>query len=525
MYSLAELFAVLATYAVIRQWLLKWVHLPDEAYHQPVLFLQELQQPEILLWYLCCGCGAFLAARSMGWATWDGGSSVRIVVMIAAGVCAFAFSFYRMNYYLAEWHFWDRLLLLAFVVGIWRHPLWTGPFLAHLTVMVQQFQVPLHDFPWTDKRAPFALLMMFVAVLTISLWRRQTLSRFVALSLCLVAANYFWAGWQKLMIGWPWREDLSALFVNSYLNGWLRGMSESRVAQFDQLVEWTSPLMIVFTIATEVGAILLLTRKPVAMAVLVGCTLLHMGIFCVSGICFWKWCAVNLALVWLLWKAPPGFVTRVFQELRPAWLGLACILLAPIYARVTHFAWFDTPLSHQFDVEVVGRSGAIYPVSRGFFAPYDFTFAQNKFYYLSSDPIVVGTYGVTENLAISEDCCAVDTSAEYAELTTEHGQCESSHEREQRFGALLQVFLSNYAKEHQRQGDLDIEVVPHHIWSLGPPGQFAGQETITQIRVIRRDVSWDDDSGCRVLLRESLAGSWPPRNTLAANVVNSTERR
>jgi hypothetical protein len=206
-------------YLLFRSWLVKRIRLAEADYFEPSILWRELQHLPTLGFYAFCLLVALFAGRRLGWTAWDGGRTVRGFVMLVTVMCGWAFAAFEYNHYFDQAHLADWLLIGGLTIAVWFHPLWIGPWLAHTLSVVHQLHHPLHAYPWTDKELPFSLLILFLAIVTYGAWRPLPLARFITWSLCLIGGHYFWAGWQKLLIGWPQHEVLANLVVNAYLNG------------------------------------------------------------------------------------------------------------------------------------------------------------------------------------------------------------------------------------------------------------------------------------------------------------------
>src|SRR5205085_298314 len=93
-------------------------------------------------------------------------------------------------------------------------------------------------------------------------------------------------------------NHLSNLAVGAYVRGWLGFLPEHVVLPVAEFVRNFDRPMAVFTLVTELGALVfffLALRWARVWAFL--CFVLHLGIFALTGVCFWKWAVANIVLL------------------------------------------------------------------------------------------------------------------------------------------------------------------------------------------------------------------------------------
>jgi hypothetical protein len=160
------------------------------------------------------------------------------------------------------------------------------------------------------------------------------------------------------------------LFVASYLNGWFQDLPEARVLELADSIRSVSVPIAAATVILEVGMVALLLRPRVTLLLLGAIASMHLGIVLMSGIVFWKWLALDLALLVWLWRrrkseelgrmySLPGFV-------------ISLVLIAGIIAGFgeNRFSWWNTRWIQVFEIEAVDAAGNTYLVDYSDFAPY-----------------------------------------------------------------------------------------------------------------------------------------------------------
>ena len=154
------------------------------------------------------------------------------------------------------------------------------------------------------------------------------------------------------------------------------------------------------TLCIECGALFLFASSRTARAFLLLFTLLLGVFFLTLGYFFWKWMVLQLALWVLLFRgsdpARAAWRRDLFTRQRFAMSLIVIGGAGDGGSSPAALAWFDTPLANTIRYEAIGRSGGVYDLSPGFFAPYESHVAMGAFVVrLTPAPILATAYGVT----------------------------------------------------------------------------------------------------------------------------------
>jgi len=490
----AEVAPPLALYVALDAALGSLCRLPESAYAGPsiALPLARALAAQPLVWL----AAALLAWRRgpLLWRAWgalEHGRELRWLVGGIALVFAWSYASYDLNLYFDREHLADRALLVALAaLGCWR-PLFLLGFTPLLLAVVWQFEHPFGGYSWTDKTAPLRVLLWFCASF---LWLAASGSRradgFLFGAGCVVAAHYAVPGLEKLRLGWLGHGDLQHLMLAAWANGWLAGLDAGAIAGLARAFERVEPLLMGFTLASEVGALLFFWRRGLALALLASQVLLHAGIFAVSGICFWKWALLDLGLLALLWRLRASPAPALFGP-APLALSLALIASAPAWCKPVRLGWFDTRLAYTFRYHVVGASGRATRVAPSFFAPYDLSLAQGRFHYLSPEPALVATYGATRSPRIAAALQRARTLEDVQRLEREQGRAAGDPRAAARFDEFMRRFLSARNRRAGRQPGYTALAPPLHIWTAPRAPAPADAEPIAGLVVERVTTLWD----------------------------------
>ncbi len=487
---------LVALFVVIEGRLMAACRLPEASYYEPVIILQLARQaaaqPSALV-----GIGVLVGLAIVrgpflwrGWSELEHGRALRVLVGGLAIVFAWTFATYDINFYFGRTHVVDRALLvvLAFLT-CWR-PVFLVFFLPLLLAVIWQFEYPLGGYSWTDKNVPVRVLLLFLGTLLwLSISGARRTGPFLFAAFCLVAAHYWIPGLEKLRLGWLGHGQLHHITLAAWANGWLAGVDAAQISSVVHGVaraEWVS---LGFTIAAEAGALFFMLRRGVALALLFAWIILHAAIFAASGICFWKWALLDAGLIALLIAIGPAAATRMFG-FAPLIVSLPLISGAPYWCPPVRLGWFDTRIADTYRYTVIGESGSARRIAPSFFAPYDLTMAQNRFGYLSRYPVLVSTYGMTQDRNLAKLLLAARTSADIENLEAQLGTKLFDEAKIARFDEFLSRALAVRRKERPWY---TVVHPPAHIWTAARDPAYRREDVARHLLVDRVTTLWDGE--------------------------------
>lgn len=478
---------LIGAFLAARTLLFKGTKLPETAYFSPsILFAMVTHLPSAL----AVSAAAFFVWQGwsrLRWSELDPGIALKCFVGTIAGTLAWTFSVYDYNLYYDQGHAVERVLLVGLFVGsLWR-PVLIGPFLALVYAIVHQFDHPV-ACTWTDKRVLFDVLSLFVAFLGVRLWSpgtwpKVTANDFLYLAVILQAANYFFPGLGKLVMGWPLIERLDNLFIASYLNGWLGFLTAGQALYWArQIADWNA-VMVWSSLVLELATLFCLWNRRWCLFVLLSCIGLHAMICLTTGILFWKWIIFDAALIGLLAGRDRLTTEALFSPCR-RWASVGLIAAAPFYFDPPWLAWYDTELNEVYHLEAVTAAGQTFNIPRTLMTPYEVYFAQNKFHFLSRDRFVNGRYGTTADPRVARRLDGTPTREVAESVRNELGELEYNPKKAAAFARFVQTYFANL---NRRGISHDIPRAfhpPQHIYSVVAGPRFNGQHAVVQVRVI-----------------------------------------
>ena len=504
--ALQSALFLIGAFVAARMVLGGWTKLPEQAYFSHSILLSMCLNWRSALTLLAVGIIVWQGWSRLRWKDLDSGNTLRCFIAVIAGTLAWTFSVYDYNLYYDQGHYADRLLLIALFAGVLWRPVLIVPFTAFVYCIVHQFDQPV-PCTWTDKRALFDILSLFVGFLSLRLWTAPRwpqihFREFIYLTIVLQAANYFVPGFGKLSLGWPLIERLDNLFVASYLNGWFGFLTTEQALGWAQLIADWNVLLVWPSLVLELSALLCLWNRRVSACILIGCIGLHGMICLTTGILFWKWIILDAALIAVLYGPGRAAIEPLFAPSR-RWLSMALIVAAPFYFNSHWLAWYDTELNEVYHLEAITASGQTYHIPRTLITPYEVYFAQNKFHFLSPDKFINGRYGTTVSWQATRRLDGRPTAEIANAVREELGKVEQHDRKTAAFERFIQRYFSNLNRRGSHSVIPEWLLPPQHIYSVVPEPRFAGQEKVVMVRVIHERSLYQRDR-IETLKREVL---------------------
>lgn len=512
--ALVPTAALLVALAVVSRVLYRFAQLDEAAYRSFSISVAALRTPALLaLVFVPAGIFVWLR-RGLRWSDIPDGHLVRVLVLATAGSLALHFAFYEPNWFLAQSHLLDRSLLVALLVVAWWRPIALLPFTILAAIIASQFAVPLGRYTWNDKRVVFDAVILFcIAAGSGIIRRREGVQAFIGSVGVVLVSWYLVAGAAKIALLWPGREELAYMTRSAHLAGWLATGTANGVAD---LVAGLNGVLVPLTIAVEVAAVFLLKGRRPALAVLIATQGLHLAVFLVSGIFFWKWMVLEAALIVFFVRCD----RQILAGFGPALivLSLPFAALSPRLFGVATLAWYDTPYSVNLEFEAVGASGVVYRLAPDQLAPYDVLFAQGRLGFLARPEILVGSLGTALDWSMTSRLYQAESVEDIADVEAEFARSQYNEADAQEFDRFIRARVRRWSEQPTLHP-------PHHIWTGqaprllgGPQVGYADQEELTDVRVRMYKVWWDSDEYRRLadcVVRE-VAIDEPTRPSLVA---------
>ena len=389
---------ILILFYIAHNGLLYFSNISEEVYFNKVIFLGALSDYKFL--FLLLTVFIILIFHKIFKISWNGINEkkpVKILILIVAGTLMYKFSTYDFNHYYNSSHYIDRLILIFLYLSLWISPCFLYAFVVYLLVIIRQFELPIGAYSYTDIMPLIDVLILFVSFLIIKQFKKIDIKPFIILAVSLHASNYFIPAIAKLEISpdlyqWVFYNNISNLFVSSYINGWLSFFSEKKILETASIINFLNKPLLFFSFIIQFVSIFIFFKEKLTYVILVLFEILHIGIFLASGIFFYKWIILNLGFIFFFKQLSSKTKAQLFN-IKVAFLSFVLVIFSPLYFSPQSLAWYDTKLNNYFDVYVTDINKKSFKLGRNFLSPYDKIFAQNRFLYTLDRPIVTATFG------------------------------------------------------------------------------------------------------------------------------------
>lgn len=528
-------------FVLIDRWILTVTALPQASYSKPLLVVELLKN------LFASPLKALLSSLMLGfiivsfrhlWISWSQlnshkgkgqGQAIRIFIVFLAVILCWWFVTYDYNLYVNQSHYYDRFILITLMLLVVWRPIFILPFLLLVTSMIWQFSVPLENsYSLAQPSMPLRMLTLLVAILfaralfifTLSngsfaklfgwkllggklstklskelskkLSKKPGTNEWLFLSLCIIAAHYWGPALGKIVLVWFTYGHVFYLLPSTYANGWLAFLTPEQISTFASTLKSLDGFIVFTTLILQLGSLFLLWKRFTLFTLLACWTFFHVGIFATSGIFFWQWILIELAIVILIrsliknhWNSdsqPIPFINRNHFILSIFLIGTSIIWVNPV-----RLAWYDTPISYTFRLEATGESGQKYVLPPRFFTPYDYVFTLGKFEYLTPDPRLSIIWGSTGNRETADRLLQAKTKVDIFRLEKEIGQSHFNKNKSEVFDSFIRQFISNANQRGSKSTIFSKVQAPRQLWTFANltegKMEFDFQETITGVNV------------------------------------------
>ena len=462
--------------------------LSGEALHAPVLAValvgRILGDPLSLL------AGAVLVfavwrARLPGrpWSALQHGHELRGFLVFVCAITAWRAGTYEYNYFLDQAHYLDRALLFAMLPLVYWRPVFILPFVFLVAALNWQFSFPLGSHSWAQEYMPIRILTLSFAAFAVGGFHgRFRVGEYVFLLCCLVASHYWIPGLGKLELLWPQLEQLGNLVAATYANGWLGFLAPHEASALALAVTEVNAFLVWAALAFQVSALFLFWRQRLLLAFFGLASAFHLAVFSLSGILFWQWMLIDIALIALLaglWRGQ----TMPFCGFRYLVLGAVLVGGSAVWFKPVKLAWYDVPVSYTYRFEAIGESGRRYSLPPRFFAPFDYQTTLGNFGYLVDRPHLGIVWGASGDAKLARALAAATSVEEVFALERAFGRNRYDARRAERFDRFVKRFVSTLNRRGSEASVFGLLNPPPQLWTFGKQDAFDGGEAIASVEV------------------------------------------
>lgn len=391
----------------------------------------------------------------------------RIIVFVSAFILSWELCTYDFNYYLNSAFYFDRILLIIFPFLLFRWPSLSVFFVAIAFVYRSQFNYPVDGFDLFDKRLLFDVLILFVAHAYVQIYVANLKINFLFLVICLVASNYFVTGLSKIAISphgyeWLFENKLSDFFLNMQQRGWMQNVSIEKQTFIYTFLNKYSIVLQLIILSIEVGAIVILRNYKFTMALLIGFVTMHLAIFFVAGILFWKWIIIDVMLFVLIIKHRAASANELFTSASFK-MSIVVILSSFIWLRPYTIGWFDTKLNQFFVYEVEDNNGGKCELNKNEFNPYHQWIQYDKLLFLVNHEVLnVSGFGYTSKYATKSSLDNVSPET-LPDLVAHSGANKFDQKKTDAFKEFLLVCFKNKNLHQNKTHWYNYLCAPNHL--------------------------------------------------------------
>ncbi len=210
------------------------------------------------------------------------------------------------------------------------------------------------------------------------------------------SSHYFIAALAKARLGPKWHSwitdnHLHLLATSAYSWGWGRFVPFSSWLRLVGAIKRVEVPLQAATFALELLAPLGLLHHGGAAAFSLAFSGFHLGVFTLSGLLFWDWILVDLALAGVYLQGAAWFGPAALLA------GVALLLIFPLRHKLWRpmpLGWFDSPLTARVHWEAIGVSGRVYEIYNDFMCPYERLYGRVHGCFVPNKPLL--TYHLGE---------------------------------------------------------------------------------------------------------------------------------
>lgn len=461
-------------------------------YHQSSILFGALLHPVFLLTLLLFYLPFFLKRKALREPSFTFSIPDRLLIFTCALLLAWELTGYDYNYYLDKAFYLDRAVLILLALLLPRFPLLAPLFVAFAYVYRSQFNYPVDGFPLYDKRLLFDLLILFTAHAYARLYFRNFKVTYLFLVLCVLASGYFAGGFIKVFISphgyeWLWHNTPADLFYNSCQRGWLAGCSDSTVQALGNFFSHYGKPFQTLAFIIEVSALFLLHSRRTGMIVLCSLLAMHVGIFILAGIFFWKWMVVDLLLLFFYFYRNGLWVNDLVRP-HSYRTSLVVICLSFAWLQPIPFGWHDTAANQYFTYEVEDEAGTLYALGKNEMNPYHQWFQIDRFLFLVNKPCLPLTgFGYTYKYSIAKAIKKAGPE-HYAEVEREKGKNYFQPLQKQQYELFIQRYFQTRNRRLNTRFIPSAWMAPLHLYTSEKSTVWNGQKPVRIFRVIFNQV-------------------------------------
>jgi len=338
--------------------------------------------------------------KKISWKKSIKNTKLKVFILILVTFLTWKYAVYEYNYYLDTFHLFDRLFLIFLAFLVFFNPVFIPIFLICVTLMASQMNFPLGGYSLTDEK-PFWDMLIIVCIFCFikCFFKGLRPKHLIFLMIIIHASNYFYPGVTKITISpngyeWVMNHNLHNYFYNAHDRGWLLFLSEDQILRLANFFSNFNFIGNLSSTIIQLLSIIILYNKMFLILLLILFELLHISILLVTGINFYKWIILNLALIWLVKNLDFETEKFLYKNRIIKIFSIILILLAPQYLKPVWLGWYMTDSVSRMHFQIETVSNNTYDLMPNDFAPYQKIFAFQRFHEILPKNIKILNIGV-----------------------------------------------------------------------------------------------------------------------------------
>ena len=269
--------------------------------------------------------------------------------------------------------------------------------------------------------------------------------------------NYFYSGVAKLLLdggasSWVLENNTANIMLASWQAGFLPIAAWPAFAQgVSEVVQDHVVVINTLVLAGQLLSVLFIAKPALIIALTVFYDLMHLTIYALSGIFFWKWIILNLLIIGAVSKLP---LQRF--DLPTKVIGVSFTLIGWMFFFTARLGWYDTASLKDIYVEAVDKRGRVFRVPSNYYLNSSLTFTQGRLL-----PYWDGHFSGVDSLGSTKS---------YSQMKR-LGRCDPElvpRERALDFSSLEGFVLRHHEwgiHHADASGLVHYDRFPHHVWS------------------------------------------------------------
>ncbi len=496
---------LVAVYYAIDTFVRRISDLGESGYSEPSLIWELSKQSKFAVpLVVFVVAGALVLTHTFGprWPAFERGWTLAVPVGVPIVLLTWWFATYDYNLFLDQGHWSDRIVLVVLgALALWR-PVFAVPWVLLIATIINQFFYPIGGYSVAEQFQLLRIVELFIALLVIwfvvGRWFRN---EFLVVLFSLLASGFFISGLGKVRLRWfEAGAHVEANLLATYSNGWLGFLGPGSIGDLAQAVGWVAWPLMVGTLIVELGSVFILWGRRFLLPRLFVFVLFHLGVVSLTGIFFWRWIVMELALIAFLRRDDLVSKLKIFTSAYVL-IAAALVFFGPWWAKPTDLSWIEAPVNYVYRFGAVDASGNTGELSPEFFQPFDYAFTLSPFGYLAPDPQLPVVWGAIRERDIAVELNDASSVEEILAIEQTRGWDQFDSARAETMDRFISTFVGNWNLRGGEANPASVIGPPRQLLSFGHDS-YVGTGPIETVMVSQVMTYWDGSEYQEIRIRE-----------------------